>query len=1166
MDTDQYFQELEDKTRVCYALAEEARAKGLDPLNKVEIPLARTLAEKVVGLISVIYPQMNDERITKRILELEKIHGQLDAAVSFTIAEEIAKEKFCKFEDLRQAIEAGIRLGFAYNTLGVVSSPIEGFTELKIGKTREGKEYFMPYFSGPIRSAGTTASCMALILIDYLRELFGFAKYDPDEKEVKRFLTEVIDYHERVTNLQYFPTEEEILFLAKNLPIQIGGEASEDKEVSNFKDLPRVDTNFIRGGMCLVFAEGLAQKAQKGLRILTGLQAKGFKISDWAFLTEYVQIHKKREKGSTDTSPTYIKDLVAGRPVFGHPSRSGAFRFRYGRSRVSGFSATSVHPATMGISNGFLSTGTQLKIEKPTKGCIITSCDSIDGPIIKLKDGSVKKIKTLEESKRIYPEVEEIIYFGDLLVPFGDVLNRNYDLIKAGYVEEWWELELKRIVNDSNENYDNFKINSKEINFEKAIGLSTLYNVSLHPDYIYFWTQIDKESFKELLYYLYNGSINDEKLILPYSSSSKEKFSKAKRALEIIGIEHQVTTENVVLNEKDTKALLANLGLDSLNISNGKISENINEIITKLSLPDFNDKSVLEIINLLSKFKIRDKAGTFIGTRMGRPEKAKLRKLIGSPNVLFPVGEEGGRFRSINEAANVGSVKAEFPIYFCKNCNKETIYCLCEDCKQPCTSLYFCKQCHQKFESRICPEHKIGQRYYSRKIDINHYLKLAANLVGLDKFEVPPLIKGVKGTSNESHTSENLAKGIIRAKYGLCVNKDGTIRYDVTEAPITHFKPKEVQTSVEKLRTLGYTKDIHDKELENDNQILELMPHDIIIPACPDTLDEKGDDIFKKIANFMDEILVKIYKLKPFYNIKTKEDLVGQLTVCISPHNCACVVSRIIGFSKTQAILASPYIHAACRRDCDGDELAIMFLLDTLINFSRAYLPSHRGGTQDAPLVLNAHIRAGEVDDQILDFETVSSYPLELYELSEKGGHHSSEIKIENIKQRLAKSINTFTNIGFTHDTNDFNESITNSSYKTIPNMMEKVRAQMDLVEKLRAVDNGDVARLIIDRHFMRDLRGNLRKFCEQEFRCVACNTKYRRPPLTGKCEKCQGKIIFTISYGSIVKYMEPAWELSVKYDVPAYIRQNLLLTRRYIESIFGKETEKQEALEKWLG
>jgi len=1172
MNTEEYFREMEDKVKVCYSVAEEARAKGLDPLNKVEIPLARSLAEKVVGLISVIYPQINDERIVKRILELEKEYGPLDQAVSFRIAEEIAKEKFCKFESLKQAMEAGIRLGFAYNTLGVVSSPIEGFTELKIGKTRDNKEYFIPYFSGPIRSAGTTASCMALILIDYIREIFGYAKYDPDEKEVKRYLTEIVDYHERVTNLQYYPTEEEIIFLAKNLPIQIAGEPTEQKEVLNFKDIPRVDTNNIRGGMCLIFAEGLAQKAQKAQKLLKGLQAKGFKISDWKFLEEYLVIHKKREKGAVDTSPTYIKDLVAGRPVFGHPSRSGGLRFRYGRSRVGGFSATSVSPATMGISNGFLSTGTQLKVEKPTKGCIITSCDRLDGPIVKLINGGVRKIKTLEEARKIYSEISEIIYFGDILFSFGDLSNRNYELIKPGYVEEWWKLEFAKILESYPDKTLAGSINLPEIDeynidFEKAKEFSDKFEVSLHPSFIFYWSQISREEFLESLYYLSNGMIIDGRIILPYSESSRQKFAKAKRSLEILGIEHEVTLENIVINETISKSLFANLGikLDILKNNNYKIFEDIGFLLTHINSEELKDKNTLEIIKSISKYKIKDKAGTFIGCRMGRPEKAKLRKLIGNPSVLFPVGAEGGRFRSVNESVNVGNVKSDFPLYLCKKCNKETIYYICEDCGSQTVALHYCRECRSKFESKICPEHKQGQRYCSQKVDMKHYFAKALELLQMQKGEEPALIKGVKGTSNENHIPENLAKGLLRAKYKLSVNKDGTIRYDGTEAPITHFKAKEIATTVERLKELGYEKDVYGKILENDNQVLELKPHDILIPSCPDTLDEKGDDVFIRICKFIDEMLIRFYKIQPFYNVKKREDLIGHLAVCISPHNCACVAARIIGFSKTQTILASPYIHAACRRDCDGDELAIMMLLDTLIDFSRQFLPSHRGGTQDAPLVLNARIRAGEVDDQILDLENVFNYPLEMYELAEQGGHHSSEIKMDNVKYRLAKGIDPFEGTGFTHDTDNFNNSITNSSYKTIPNMAEKVRAQMDLVDKLRAVDSTDVARLIIDRHFMRDLRGNLRKFFEQEFRCVSCNTKFRRPPLTGKCTNCDGKIIFTIAYGSIVKYLEQALYLAEKYKVPSYVHQNLLLTKLYIESVFGKDTEKQEALGKYF-
>jgi len=665
----EYFQELEDKVRVCYSIAEEARKKGLDSLDKVEIPIARTLAEKVIGLISVVYPQINDERIIKRILALEKEYGQLDYAVVFKIADEIAKEKFCKFENLLQAIEAGIRVGFAYATLGVVSSPIEGFTELKLNKTKEGKDYFVPYFSGPIRSAGTTAACMTLILIDYMRETFGYAKFDPDEKEVKRFVTEIFDYHERVTNLQYLPTEEEALFLAKNLPIQIAGDASEDREVSNFKDLIRVDTNMIRGGMCLVFAEGLAQKAQKAQRLLKRLQSQGFKISDWGFLDEYVLLHKKREKGTVNASPTYIKDLVAGRPVFGHPSKSGGFRFRYGRARTTGFSAAAIHPATMGISNDFLSTGTQLKIEKPTKGCIITPCDTIDGPIVKLLNESVKKISSLEEARKIYTQVKEIIYFGDILFSFGDLLNRNYPLIKPGYVEEWWILELKKKISEKNPNFSLDLINPRNISLDEAIKFSADFGVPLHPEYTFFWTQISKEEFLELLNYLVKGIISEGKLILPFREAEREKYAKAKRALELLGVEHDVTIENVVIDKKNTLSLLINLGFESDFINSLKENYSLDrEMSNEVEIAGSEgkkDKSVIEVLNQFSKYIIKDKAGSFIGTRMGRPEKSKLRKLIGSPSALFPVGEEGGKFRSVNATEEGGFVQAEFPIYFC---------------------------------------------------------------------------------------------------------------------------------------------------------------------------------------------------------------------------------------------------------------------------------------------------------------------------------------------------------------------------------------------------------------------------------------------------------------------------------------------------------------------
>lgn len=1155
MNTQKYFEDLKNEVDKIYAVANEARAKGYDPKNEVEIPLAMSMAEKVVGLISTIYPQMKGTGIAQRILDLEKEYGKLDSTVVFKIAEEVSKQKFCTFSNLLECMDAGIRVAFAYTTLGVVSSPIEGYTGIKTRKTRDGKDYIEASFSGPIRSAGTTASCLILIVIDYLREMFGFAKYDPTEEEAKRLFSELEHFHERIANLQYMPTEQEALFLARHLPIQVAGEASEKIEVPNYKNLERVDTNLLRSGFCLVIGEGLSQKAAKGFRLLNRAKKNGIISTGFDFLEEYIKIHEKREKGKADASPTYIKDLVAGRPIFGHPSKSGGFRFRYGRGRVSGFSATSIHPATMEISDEFIAIGTQLKIEKPTKGCTTTVCDSIDGPIVKLFNGSVKKLSSKEEAKSLYSDVEEIIYIGDMLFPFSDLANRNANLIKPGYVEEWWALDLR-------EKDENFKgIDYFSISLDKAIELSEKHNIPLHPKYIPYWTQISNESLLDLIEWLKNSRF-DNKIIFPFNKIDKEKFKLGKRALEILGIEHQVTIENVVLTEEDSKSLLTNLGID-FNLLNIMGKESVKEVFGKLTVD--KEKSVLENINSFSKYKIKDKAGEFIGTRMGRPEKAKLRKLIGSPNALFPVGKEGGRLRSIQTACMEGKVWSSFPLYYCESCKKETIYPTCENCGIKAREKYYFPETKEKyFEKKIEGLEKEGARYASQSIDIKYYYSQAVKKLGLTKEELPLLIKGVRGTSSANHAIENLSKGILRAKYDLQVNKDGTIRFDATELPLIYFKPKEVYVGIEKLKELGYITDVYGEELKNDNQILELMPHDILLPSSFDSLDEKADDVFFKVSKFVDEELEKFYGMKKFYNVKEKEDIIGKLGICMAPHNCAGVVCRFIGFSNTQGLFASPYMHAAVRRDCDGDEAAIMLLGDVLLNFSREFLPGHRGGTQDAPLVLNAKIDAGEVDDQILDFEFVNEYPIELYRAAELG-KHSSEVKVNMVRDVLKRGENPFINAGFTHNTDNFNNGVLCSSYKRLLTMKDKVNHQMELVEKLRSVDTSDTARLIIDRHFIRDMKGCLRKFSMQEFRCVGCNAILRRTPLNGVCPNCRGKLIFTIHEGGIKKYLEPALDLAKRYNLSPYMQQNLELVKRYVESVFGKELEKQETISKWF-
>ncbi|MBI5392172.1 DNA polymerase II large subunit [Candidatus Woesearchaeota archaeon] len=1154
-----YFDSMEKEVHKAYALAGEAREKGLDAEETVSIPLAKNMAERVEGLVSVAAPQIKGCGLSKRIEELETQYGSQDWRVAFLISLEVAQSKLCTFKDQREALEVGLRVGLAYLTNGVVASPLEGLIRLELKKRNDSQgEFFSLYFGGPIRSAGTTATCIFVAVCDYVRLKMGYTVYDPTEDEIKRTFSELEYFHERITNLQYLPSEAEAEFMTKYLPVQIDGDPSEDIEVPNYKDLPRVTTNFLRNGFCLVIAEGLCQKMAK----FWGKYSKWYKdlgMDHWTFAEDFVKMQKEiKAKGSAKKDPsmkilpdfTYIKDLVGGRPVIGHPLARGGFRLRYGRTRTSGFSSDAIHPATMYILDSYIAIGTQLKMERPKKSTVVSVCDSIEGPIVRLANGSVVFLETIEEAKQINKEVVEILYLGDLLVNFGDFLNRAHVLVPPGYCEEWWVLELEKAVPETEQVTISFLQDPFHIkpSCMEAYQLSLSYSICLHPRYTFHWMDLNSTQLQSLFSWIERSVFKDDRIIFPYPPE-EVILKDAKRALELLGVPHKVVQQEYVVIEGEWAT--------AFRIQLGTLEKPFNLTSCLQLLEQSPQANPLEIINKISLVPLRDKSGFFIGARMGRPEKAKMRKMTGDPHGLFPVGSEGGRLRSFQACLEAGKVAAQFPHYFCFSCQKNVVYPKCHICGNSAERRYTCETCGTI--TKPC-EHKY-KSYVHVDLPIQDYFSSAMHLLHLP--QTPELIKGVRGVANKEHIPEHLAKGILRAHHKVCVNKDGTTRYDMTEMTITHFKPKEIGTSPERLRELGYVLDVHGKELLSDEQVLELKCQDLILPACPDSLEDCADEILFRVAQFLDDLLEKFYGLSRYYNLTTKKDLVGHLAIGLSPHTSAGIVVRIIGFSKTQGMFAHPYLHSIMRRDCDGDEAGVMLLLDALLNFSPKLLSQHRGATQDEPLVLTSLLVPKEIDDMTFDMDVVWKYPLEMYELALQY-KSANEVKIETVRSRL-NTPGQYEGFGFTHPTSDLNLGVQCSRYKLIPTMEEKVMGQMNLAEKLRSVHKADVARLIIERHFMRDIKGNLRKFSQQEFRCVECNEKFRRPPLKGSCTKCNGKLLFTISEGSIIKYLEPSLSLAEKYELPVYLRQTLELTKQRIELNFGKDKDRQEGLGKWF-
>jgi len=1138
-----------------YTIIQKARQKGYDVTTTIESKIAYDLSDRVA--------KMHNIDISDRLRSLLKHTSKEKAALK--IAEEIAVGEYGS-GDLKTRLENAVRVSLAVVTEGVTVAPLQGISDVQIKENKDGSKYLSISFAGPIRSAGGTEAALTMLIADQVRKVTGLDKYQANsfDDETGRFIEELRLYEREVGNFQFKILDEDIHNCISNLPVELDGVDTDPVELVIHRGLKRIQTNRVRGGALRVMNDGLIGRNKKLLKLVETLNLEGW---DWLG-----KVKGAIKTGDDDTVSHRMSEVITGRPVLSMSKNIGGFRLRYGRCFNTGFATIGIHSTIPILLDNAIVVGTQIKMDVPGKASTIALIDTIEPPIVKLNDGTVLQINNKEQAHDLKNQIEKILYLGDILISYGDFLENNAQLLPASYVEEIWALELFEKIKEIRE-FDNIKyhglvdfyMNPHTIfpSIEEALKISIQFDIPLHPKYLFYWETITINEFLFIRNTLLNTIDNNcvkSTIELPYNYELKTIFEK-------LGIFHSINNTEQTINLLDRSQAISLIYLcipetyqvNHLNYND--LNENIStaELFNLLKKDNYifehqhkinniiennTDKyTVIQLINLISDIKIRSKFSSSISVRVGRPEKAAERKMKPPIHVLFPVGNKGGPMRDILKASNSISFYSEKSNRFCNKCNipslgTKCIYCntstpikiICKVCKVESLDLSF-DTINSDNKKKKCI--KCGNEYRTFspiQFPLKSILEKAELKLG---FKINSPLKGVKSLMGKDKEAEPIEKGILRQKYGLSVFKDGTIRFDATNEPLTHFMPSFINTAISKLHKLGYVVDNQNNEINSNDQVIELFNQDVIIPL------ESAKHLLR-IAKFIDEELVTIYNLPPIYNAYSIDDLIGHLIVGLAPHTSVGIVGRIIGFTDSQVCLGSPIWHSAKRRDCDGDADSIMLLTDAFLNFSYSFLPEKIGGLMDAPLLIQPIVLPHEVQRQAHNVDIDKKYSLEFYKYTWQGVKASDTSNlIEILKNRIGED-KQFYDYGYTHHSNILISNINRSAYSTLNTMKEKLEMQISTANLINSVDTDEVMSMVLTTHIIPDIMGNMRSYSSQSFRCNKCGEKYRRIPLLGKCAGCGNTLLQTVTRGSVEKYIALAEDLCNNFKVTGYLKSRI--------------------------
>ncbi|MXZ93160.1 MAG: DNA polymerase II large subunit [Cenarchaeum sp. SB0678_bin_8] len=1088
-----YYHSLIHYTTTVHERAADARSTQFDVSDVVEPKIAFDLPDRVA--------KMHNVNITRTLREmLNRMDKEIAAK---EIANLIVKGEFLPPDTpLEERLDLAVRVGLAIVTEGVTIAPLQGISSVDIKENRDGTKYLSVSIAGPMRSAGGTESAATMLIADHVRVTAGLDRYQADsfgDDEAGRFVEELRLYERDVGNFQYNVTDEDIVHVISNLPVELAGVDTDPYEVVNHRNMRRIRTDRVRGGALRVLNDGLIGRAKKLRK-----RVEMYKLQGWDWLRDLKGATKMQD--SEDDSTKRMRGVITGRSVLSTAGKIGGFRLRYGRSCNTGFANVGVHPAIAELLEYTIVVGTQIKTDIPGKGATIAFVDSIEPPTVMLKNGNVVKIVDAQHAFSLRNSIQRILHLGDILISFGDFLENNSTLIPTGYVEEFWDREAA----EHQIHLDHTPTLSE------ALQLSTKLSIPLHPKYLYFWDLI---------------SSSELQLLLKPNNSNADSISyglQAKKVLEKLGVPHVMQNDLAVLTGDEARLFYAV-------VFSGKPALDVPPILA---------------LSQASGITLRPKFSVSIGVRIGRPEKAAARTMNPPIHSLFPIGNSGGPTRDILKASHTEPFITDITLRGCVSCGETSLGLICRQCNSVTGVQRWCRWCKIFLDEMECPNcHKDTTAHQDRAFPLKSELTSSQARV---QYRAHEPFKGVVSLIGHDRTPEPLEKGLLRQAFGLTTFKDGTVRFDATNVTLTHFKPSWLNTSLESLKKLGYTHDIHNKPLVDKAQMVELFIQDIILPI------ECGS-YFVQAASYVDELLYRFYGKERFYNVKHVDDLVGHLVAGLAPHTSVGVVGRIVGFTNTQVCFATPNWHAAKRRDSDGDADSAILLLDAMLNFSKKFLSDKIGGLMDAPLLIQPTVLPHESPPQAHNLEVCSAYPLQFFEdtLMKKRAADVTSVALSSAR---LDTIQQFSDYMFTHYTSTLVTSRSQSAYTTLGSMLDKLDMQIKNANLIDAVDTPETVNNVITTHLVPDIMGNLRSYARQKFRCTACGAQFRRPPLSGRCA-CGKVPISTIARASVEKYLQITQRLVSRYDVGEYQKDRVRALSEEIELVFGKGSGEQMLL-----